>query len=214
MRFFFGDRKARLRLLDAKVTRGLDAFGNSGIFFGVSIKPRGVDFDLFRQTAETENCYGPFHNPKLDDDNVAFSWAGPNRLIWEGWLDSRARASSDDSARDLVMRIDVYVGERDSLGLGFSDNVIFHKQYYVQAVMDRPLSLYVHTGERLLAGKVREDGRDVPVTPEMLAQAAEADPDNVQLCARQEGGWTFEVKGTGFRGTFQMELESVQPENP
>jgi hypothetical protein len=137
MRFFFGDRKARLRLLDAEVTRGLDVFGKSELFFGVSIKPRGVDFDLFHQTAEAENCYGPFRSRRLDDD-PAFSWAGPDRLIWEGWLDSRARAAVDDRAPDLVMRLDVYVEERDSFGLGFSDNIIFRKQYYVQAVMDGP----------------------------------------------------------------------------
>jgi PGAP1-like protein len=213
MRFFFGDRKARLRLLDAEVTRGLDLFGRSEVFLGVSIKPRGVDFDLFHQTADVENCYGPFRSRRLDDD-VAFSWAGPDRLIWEGWLDSRAKAVVDDRSPDLVMRLDVYVGERDSFGLGFSDNVIFHKQYYVQAIMDGPLQLYVHTGERLLTGTVRDGDRDVPVTPEMLAQAAERDPDNVQRCAGVEGGWTFQVKGTGFRGTFQMELEAAQPESP
>jgi hypothetical protein len=213
MRFFFGDRKGRLRLVDAEVTRGLDAFGKSEIFFGVSIKPRGVDFDLFHQTAEAENCYGPFRSRRLDDD-PAFSWAGPDRLIWEGRLDSRARAVVGDRAPDLVMRLDVYVGERDSFGLGFSDNIIFRKQYYVQAVMDGPLRLYVHTGERLLAGTVRDGDRVVPVTSEMLAQAAETDPDNVQLCQEQAGGWTFEVKGTGFRGTFKMELETAQPESP
>jgi PGAP1-like protein len=214
MRFFFGDRKARLRLVDAEVTRGLDLFGKSEVFLGVSIKPRGVDFDLFHQTAEAENCYGPFRSRRLDDAEVAFSWAGPNRLIWEGWLDSRARAVADDRAPDLVMRLDIYVGERDSFGLGFSDNVIFRKQYYVQAVMDGPLRLYLHTGERLLTGTVTEGGREVSVTPEMLAQAAEEDPDNVQRCAEVEGGWTFDVKGTGFRGTFQMELEEARPESP
>jgi hypothetical protein len=214
MRFFFGDRKARLRLVDAEVTRGLDLFGRSEVFLGVSIKPRGVDFDLFHQTAEAENCYGPFRSRRLDDDDVAFSWAGPGRLIWEGWLDSRARAVVDDRSPDLVMRLDVYVGERDSFGLGFSDNVIFHKQYYVQAVMGDPLQLYVHTGERLLTGTVRDGDREVPVTPEMLAQAAERDPDNVQRCAGVAGGWTFQVKGTGFRGTFQMELEEARPESP
>jgi pimeloyl-ACP methyl ester carboxylesterase len=213
MRFFFGDRKARLRLLDAEVTRGLDVFGKSEVFFGVSIKPRGVDFDLFHQTADAENCYGPFRSRRLDDD-VAFSWAGPDRLIWEGWLDSRARAAVDGRSLDLVMRLDVYVGERDSFGLGFSDNVIFHKQYYVQAVMDGPLQLYLHTGERLLTGTVTEGDREVPVTAELLAQAAERDPDNVQRCVRLEGGWTFEVKGTGFRGRFHMELEQAQPESP
>jgi hypothetical protein len=43
-RFFFGNLRARLRLLDAAVTRGEDFFGKSEFFFGVSIKPRRVDF--------------------------------------------------------------------------------------------------------------------------------------------------------------------------
>jgi hypothetical protein len=84
----------------------------------------------------------------------------------------------------------------------------------VQAVTEGPLQLYLHTGERLLTGTVTEGDREVPVTAEMLAQAAERDPDNVQRCARLEGGWTFEVKGTGFRGRFHMELEQAQPESP
>jgi hypothetical protein len=79
--------------------------------------------------------------------------------------------------------------------------------------MDGPLRLYVHTGERLLAGTVRQGDREVPVTAELLAEAAEADPDNVQRCDEQAGGWTFEVKGTGFRGRFRMELEAAQPES-
>ena len=47
-------------MIDGKVTRGKDFFGKSEFFFGVSVKPRRVDFDLFHQSAEAENCYGPF----------------------------------------------------------------------------------------------------------------------------------------------------------
>jgi hypothetical protein len=36
----------------------------------------------------------------------------------------------------MVLRLDFYVGERDTYGLGFSDNVIFRKQYYLRAVLD------------------------------------------------------------------------------
>ena len=66
-RFFFGNIKVRLKLVKAKVTRGKDLFGKSEFFFGVSIKPRYVDFELFHQSAEAENCYGPFSKEDLSD---------------------------------------------------------------------------------------------------------------------------------------------------
>ena len=56
--------------------RGQDWFGKSEFFFGVSIKPRCVDFELFHQSAEAENCYGPFNNGDLSGtskDGVAFN---------------------------------------------------------------------------------------------------------------------------------------------
>ena len=55
----------------AKVKRGQDLFGKSEFFFGVSIKPRRVDFDLFHQSAEAENCYGPFSTDDLTDTDLA-----------------------------------------------------------------------------------------------------------------------------------------------
>ena len=61
-RFFFGDVKVHLRFVKGQITRGQDWFGKSEFFFGVSIKPRRVDFDLFHQSPEAENCYGPFHS--------------------------------------------------------------------------------------------------------------------------------------------------------
>ena len=51
-RFFFGNLRARLRFVRGKVTRGKDLFGKSEFFLGVSIKPRGVDFELFHQSKE------------------------------------------------------------------------------------------------------------------------------------------------------------------
>ena len=51
-RFFFGDVYARLNLIDAKIKRGFDRFGKSEVFFGVSIKPRGVDFDIWPPVLE------------------------------------------------------------------------------------------------------------------------------------------------------------------
>ena len=141
-RFFHGDVAVQLHLLTANVKRGFDKFGKSEMFFGVSIKPRRVDFDLFHQSAEAENCYGPFRTADFSDElkpETGMAWAGPNRLVWEGWLDtSRISASAMPGAaggrRDLVMRLDFYAGERDLFGVGFSDNVIFRKQYYIRAV--------------------------------------------------------------------------------
>ena len=67
--------------------------------------------------------------------------------IYEGWFDTaritlhgRERATASEQ-RDLVLRLDFYVGERDSFGIGFSDNVIFRKQYYLRALAEGPESL-------------------------------------------------------------------------
>jgi PGAP1-like protein len=58
-RFFNGNVRARLRLIDGKIKRGFDWIGKSEFFLGVSIEPRRVDFELFHQSKEAENCYGP-----------------------------------------------------------------------------------------------------------------------------------------------------------
>jgi len=197
-RFFFGNIRARLRMLEAKVTRGKDFFGKSEFFFGVSVKPRRVDFELFHQSPEAENCYGPF---SLEDENgavdlreetsrLSFAWADDRRLIWEGHFDS-SQVIPDPSTnqRDMVFRLDFYVGERDLLGIGFSDNVVFRKQYYVRALMDeKPLKLYCLTGEEFTKENGEPAGDPMTATPE---------------------GWQFQVSGTGFKGTFQIEIDAV-----
>lgn len=189
-RFFFGNVRARLRLVHAQVTRGRDFFGKSEFFFGVSIKPRRVDFDLFHQSAEAENCYGPFRTEDLSDPQPSFDWAGPGRLIWEGYLDTTPILEDKSiGVKDLVMRLDIYVGERDLYGIGFSDNVIFRKQYYVRAVLGRPLVLYLHTGEEFMS--------DAYVAPA------------ANRIAPLDGGWVFDVAGTGFTGKLKIELDDV-----
>jgi hypothetical protein len=186
-RFFFGNLRARLRLVTAQVERGADWFGKSEFFFGMSIKPRAVDFDLFHQSAEAENCYGPFSKMDLSDPAPGFGWAGPDRLIWEGFLNTAAifKSEGKPAPKDLVFRLDFYVGERDRFGIGFSDNVVFRKQYYVRAELD-PLRLFIHTDERFMqpgaAGK--------QMTPTAK-------------------GWTFDVAGTGFNGTLALELDLI-----
>ncbi len=201
-RFFFGNVRSRLRLINAKVTRGKDFFGKSEFFLGLSIKPRALDFELFHQSKEAENCYGPFSevdpvdaNIDFKDKDVAFSWADDNNLIWEGYLDTKLILDDDtidEQDKDMVLRLDFYVGERDLLGIGFSDNVIFRKQYYIRALIEkRPLELYLHTTERF----------DLP--EEKLR------PGEKTKMTEVDGGWEFDVQGTGFEGRFRIEIDQV-----
>lgn len=217
MRFFHGTHRLTLSLDAADVRRGGDWFGRSEFYFGVTIKPRYLDFELFHQSPEAENCYGPFRSRDLTDDLpdlatelrqplAAFGdrttgWAGPDRLIWEGFIDAHARP---DSAQGLVFRLDVYVGERDSHGIGFSDNVVFRKQYYVQAFPGQELALFVHTGEEHLNGK-HPPGRDeVAAMATAGAGAAVQLPTPTVRSSGSTGEWTFDVGGTGFAATFRL----------
>jgi len=83
------------------------------------------------------------------------------------------------------MRLGFYVGERDLLGIGFSDNVIFRKQYYARAVLSPELTLELHTGEEFAQGGVGKPMR--PVNNE----------------------WAFDVGGTGFEATLRASFELV-----
>ncbi|WP_428307989.1 esterase/lipase family protein [Lacipirellula sp.] len=193
-RFFFGNIKAKLSLVKAEVNRKLDIFGKSEIFFGVSIKPRGVDFDLFHQSREAENCYGPFADKTLGGE-ATFNWAGPGKLIWEGYLDTSKvkKLDDEDKPNDMVLRLDFYVGERDLLGIGFSDNVIFSKQYYVRAIMSPKLKLYLHTNEEFA-----EDGF-APTKEQLMHGGGEK--------------WEFDVAGTGFNATLRIELQRLDKQS-
>lgn len=193
-RFLFGDFRIRLRMLSGNVTRGLDWFGKSELFFGVSIKVRGVDFDLFHQSAEAENCYGPFHNTDFSDTDVAFAWADSDRLIWEGFLDStKIFGPIERPIKDVVFRLDFYVGERDLYGIGFSDNVVFRKQYYVQAVVNGKVSAYLHPDERFTREKTTIAERQLTTDGK---------------------GWVFLIGGTGFEGKFRIELDRIPEVGP
>jgi len=196
-RFFFGNVRARLRLVSARIERGGDWFGKSEFFFGVTIKPRQVDFELFHQSPEAENCYGPFSKEDLTDPKVDFEWADPQtRLIWEGSLDTSKLGPDRDRGGivDMVLRMDVYVGERDVYGVGFSDNVIFRKQYYLRAVLADTLTLFRHTGEQFMQ-KEKTSGPYLP-----------RDEDRMQVTA---DGWEFAIGGTGFSATLGLELDYV-----
>jgi pimeloyl-ACP methyl ester carboxylesterase len=224
MRFFHGTHRVRLWLDRAEVLRGKDWFGRSEFYFGVSIKPRFVDFDLFHQSPEAENCYGPFHKADLSDGppdlaeelrkplaapgDKTTGWAGADRLIWEGWID--AGAKPDPDAPGLVFRLDLYVGERDTRGIGFSDNVIFRKQYYVQAFPGDPLALFVHTGEEHLSAKDPATREQL----EALAQPGAAADVQAPTATRDagpggSGEWSFQVSGTGFAATLRLAVDPV-----
>jgi pimeloyl-ACP methyl ester carboxylesterase len=225
MRFFHGTHRIRLWLDHAKVLRGRDWFGRSEFYLGVSIKPRYVDFELFHQSPEAENCYGPFHEPDLSDGPPALAeelskplaasgdrttgWAGPDRLIWEGWID--AGVKPDPDAPGLVFRLDVYVGERDTRGIGFSDNVIFRKQYYVQAFPGDPLALFVHTGEEFLSAANAATREQLEGMARQGAAAAVQRPSPTTTGGPGGSGeWTFEVSGTGFEAVFRVGVEAVR----
>ena len=181
--------------MTASVTRGKDLFGKSEFFFGVSIKPRRVDFDLFHQSAEAENCYGPFNRRSDSTTSPRLAFGGPanDRLIWEGFLDRAGRSWTIPSlkVKDMVLRLDLYVGERDLLGIGFSDNVIFRKQV---------LPVYPD---------LRSPARTLPVDQRELhgGQPAAAHDDG-----RAGGSERLDVGGTGFKGTFQVEFDIVPEE--
>jgi hypothetical protein len=81
------------------------------------------------------------------------------------------------------------VGERDQYGVGFSDNVIFRKQYYLRAVLEDPLLLYRHEDERFMARGYA--------------------PSDNDLMPRTASGWSFVVTGTGFEATLEVELDYV-----
>jgi hypothetical protein len=186
-RFFFGNIRVRLRLVSAKITRGKDLFGKSEFFFGVCIKPRRVDFELFHQSPEAENCYGPFHEDDLSDGNVAFPWAGKNRLIWEGYLDTSSILEDKSiTTKDMVMRLDIYVGERNLFGIGFSDNTT-------------------------CGLSSRSRSRCTPIPDERFAAPGFQSQRQDEM-RKVNDGWEFDVSGTGFRGTFRVEIDNVPEE--
>ncbi|MCU1432133.1 MAG: hypothetical protein JWP95_1238 [Actinotalea sp.] len=214
MRFLHGTHEVCLWLDEADVSRGRDRFGRSEFYLGVTIKPRYVDFELFHQSAEAENCYGPFHEADLTDDlpdlevelgkplaefgDRTTGWAGPDRLIWKGWLDGRAK---NPEAAGLVFRLDVYVGERDSYGIGFSDNVVFRKQYYLQVFPGSGWEMFVHTGERYLAG---DEALDLEGLHAVARTDTAAEVQLATMPAGEPGQRVFGIGGTGFSATFRV----------
>ena len=90
------------------------------------------------------------------------------------------------------------MGERDLLGVGFSDNVIFRKQYYIRAVAGttRDLSASLAHIEMYLY-------RD-----ENFGETSHA--DRLPL---ENGRWSFDIEGTGFEARLGIQLARVPDTN-
>ena len=103
-----------------------------------------------------------------------------------------ATAQKPAQPDDLVLRLDFYLGERDLFGIGFSDNVVFRKQYYARAVFDDVSdlatlrNLVLHTGEDFTdPAQAKTMRRTSPTT------------------------WEFDIGGTGFDATFGLAFAVV-----
>ena len=169
-RFFFGTHRARLLLQKAQIRKGEDWFGKSEFYVGVSVKPRNLDFELWHQSKEAENCYGPYSEPALTKLELV-------SLI----LDLSKSFSKDKS--DIVFRLDLYVGERDTYGIGFSDQEIMKQQFFLQAKKeDDKLRLFYHPTAAFGRGE-----KDLGTDP---------------------AKWEFTVGGPNppFEGTFKVEF--------
>lgn len=191
-RFFFGDVKVRLRLVEAQIKHdvGRDRLFGSEYFLGVSVKARDVDFELFHQSRDAENCYGPFRSPRFDDEKVTFAPL-PGWVLWEGWVD-RNRITSPSG--DLVFRLELYVSERDSFGVRFSDDVILHRQVFVRAAPAEGRTIKEQLGGIFWSANSR-----LTVDP----TAGEAVP------AAGNGVWHLTLDYADFRGTFAIELDDL-----
>jgi hypothetical protein len=107
----------------------------------------------------------------------------------------------------MVLRLDFYVGERDLLGIGFSDNVIFRKQYYARAVLAPELAVTLHTNEDFMLAD-EADARARPREPGLAPVVQAGRPEGWPM-DRVPGGWEFTVAGTGFEGRLRIELEAI-----
>ena len=91
----------------------------------------------------------------------------------------------------MVLRLDFYVGERDLFGIGFSDNVVFRKQYYVRALVSPALRLEWHVNQDFQA----PGAPDTPASQRMREVAE---------------GWQFPIgEEDSFDGVLGIELAWV-----
>ena len=93
---------------------------------------------------------------------------------------------------DIVMRLDFYLGERDLFGIGFSDNVVFRKQYYARAVFD--------------------DVSDLATLRELVLHTGEDFTDRTKaetMDRKSPTTWEFDIGGTGFKATFGLTFAAL-----
>ena len=187
MRFLFGNTRMRVFLDSASVKRKSDIFGRDEVYIGLSIKARRLDFELFHQSAAAENCYGPFSKPDLLDGTV--TWAGANRLIWEGFLDGTARP---DGSSDIALRLSLYVGERDLTGIGFSDEVLMQEPIYLQMRnTTQTFSMFSHPDMGFSDPASRRRGSELAAGPD---------------------GWRLDLANDRFECTLRFEVDTIPVE--
>jgi hypothetical protein len=176
-----------LLLREAEIRKGEDWFGKSEFYIGISVKPRNLDFELWHQSKDAENCYGPYSDRALtqleveDPIKEGYKGMGRDRELMSLILDLSKSFSQDKS--DIVFRLDFYVGERDTYGIGFSDQEIIKQQFFLQAKRDGDrIQLVYHPTSAFGRG----------------AQDLGTDPTN----------WEFTVGGSGasFEGRFKVEI--------
>lgn len=141
-RFFFGDKLVTITRRKGTILgtyEGLfrGGIGNPEYFIGHSLKPRGIDFFLNSQSKSGENCDGPYHSNKLP----------ANQVVYRGFLDTK-RILPDDP-KDIVFRFDIYIGERDSYGIGYSDTKVLHQQCEFQYVLASNKLVFVSDSQKL-----------------------------------------------------------------
>jgi pimeloyl-ACP methyl ester carboxylesterase len=190
-RFFSGTHRARLLLKGAEIRKGKDWFGKSEFYIGVSVKPRNLDFELWHQSKEAENCYGPYSDAALKTLEVG----DPIRDRYRGMgEDGELMALPFDLSKslagdDIVFRLECYVGERDTYGVGFSDQVILNQQCFLQAKME--------------PGKIR-----------LIHHPTAAFGVGPQDLGTDPAAWEFTLGGPGapFEGKFAVEFGPWNPE--
>ena len=86
------------------------------------------------------------------------------------------------------------LGERDTFGVGFSDNVIFRKQYYVRAVAE---------------GDAEPGGSFANVKMYLYRDENFATTAGADEMTRDGSVWSCKVGGTGFEARLGVSLEMV-----
>lgn len=145
-RFLFGDVRVRLRLESLTIRRSKKIMSRLGqmldgkpeYFIGFSVKPRRVDFFLNQMTKDSENCFGPFSTEAIKTDQIKWDKEDKSKdgVVFEGVFNSALANFNPktDEFKDLAYRVDIYIGERDSYLLGFSDTKIVDDTFYMLLV--------------------------------------------------------------------------------